>query len=169
MKQFKKLICLTIILTLTVACLVACKKTKEIKCPFTEITWENTLDDIKALGGKLNETVDSSYKGDTYDVKATYNGLDGIVQYMFDANDKLVCMAFNYTSDDAEDLNKVYKTLLAETEDTYGESGYHYELATSGGHVWYSDNGNIILFYISTGEVKTIQYSYKHPDVSEKE
>ena len=169
MKHFKKLICLFLILALTTSFLTACKNTKEIKCPFTKITWENTLNDIKSLGGELNKTVDSAYEGDTYDVKSTYNGLDGTVQYMFDANDKLVCMAFNYTSDDAKDLNSVYKKLLAETEDTYGESGYHYELATSGGHVWYSDNGNIILFYISTDEVKTIQYSYKHPDVSEKE
>ena len=169
MKHFKKLICFTLVFILIFSCLTACKKAQEIKCPFTEITWENTLDDIKALGGVLNETVDSAYEGDTYDVKATYNDLDGTVQYMFDADDKLVCMAFNYTSDDATALNEAYKNLLAETESTYGESGYHYELATSGGHVWYSDDGNIILFYISTDEVKTLQYSYKHPDVSEKE
>ncbi len=169
MKHLKKIMCLILTTTLLVCCLAACKKDKPVTCPFTEITWENTLDDIKALDSELNTTVDSAYEGETYDVATTYNEKDGIVQYMFDANDKLVCMAWNYTADTGEDLQAVYKELLSQTKEEYGECGYHYEMATSGGHVWYSDNGNIILFYIATDEVKTIQYSYKHPDVSEKE
>lgn len=169
MKQFKRVACIILIAVLSASCLTACKKDKPVKCPFTNITWENTLADIKALDSELNTTVDSAYEGVTYDVASTYNDKEGTIQYMFDANDKLVCMAWNYTADDAQDLQKVYKELLAQTEEEYGESGYHYELASSGGHVWYSDNGNIILFYISTNDVKTVQYSYKHPDVSEKE
>ena len=170
MKQLRKILCLLPVIALGICLLAACgKKDPEITCPFTDVTWENTMDDIKALGGKLNTEVDSAYDGDTYEVATSYLGYDGVVQYMFDDKDKLVNMTWIYTGDSADEIKELCEELVEKTEKTHGKSGYDYELGTNAGYVWYSDSGNVILSYFATDELKMLQYSYKHPDVSLEE
>lgn len=167
MKQLRKTVCLLPIVALVIGLLGACgKKDLDVTCPFTEVTWENSIADIQELGGKLNTEVDSEYNGDTYEVETSYLGYDGVVHYMFDDKDKLVNMTWIYTGGSTADIQKLCSDLVKITEETHGKSGYDYELGTNAGYVWYSDKGNVILSYFATDELKMLQYSYKHPDVS---
>ena len=69
---------------------------RQAECPFTTITWENSLADIKKLEGEPAETDDSGYDGLAYIYPKTYNGKDGYIYYMFDDKEKLVSLLWVY-------------------------------------------------------------------------
>lgn len=187
MKQSRKLICFLFTLTLLVASLAGCQK-KEAECPFTTIKWGNTLEDITKLEGDSYETYDSSYDGTTYTYAKEYNGLDGIIKYMFDDKEKLVGIAWTYISDDADDVKAVYGKIHDEAENSLGKSGYNLGsrkeelnsnlqenqealnnmgMSTPLTDVWYLKGGNVTMNAVITDDVKAVQYSFLHPDVSQ--
>ena len=88
MKQLRKVVCLALILVMSASCLFGCGK-KEVICPFTEIKWDNSAEDIFALEGEDYEEGESLYYGDSYIYSKEYKGFDGTVQYMFDEKGKL--------------------------------------------------------------------------------
>ena len=54
-----------------------------------------------------------------------------------------------------------------------GESGYQlnsekFAEAASPNDVWYMESGNVVLTMVDTGEVKALQYTFLHPDVSQE-
>lgn len=171
MKRMYRLFSFFMILALFAALAAGCGK-KEPKCPFTTITWKNTLEDITALEGSESETYDSVYGGMTYAYPKKYHELDGTVKYMFDENDKLVSLSWMYEAKDSDDLADVYAQLHSEAEDMLGKSGFKFnseqfaDLA-SPGDVWYLKTGNIILNTVDASDAKLLQYTFLHPDVSE--
>ncbi len=172
MRQANRRIFLFFILAVFAACLGGCQK-KATSCPFTTIAWEDTLEDITALEGEPAETYDSIYDGTTYTFPKEYGGLKGTVKYMFDDREKLVSMSWMYETDDSDDLAEVYDQLHGEATEMLGESGFQFrseqfaDLA-SPNDVWYLESGNVILSSVDTSEVKAVQYTFKHPDVSEE-
>ena len=66
----------------------------------------------------------------------------------------------------------VYDQIHKEAEDMLGKSGFKYnsdrfsDLA-SPGDVWYLETGNVILNTVDAEDIKILQYSFLHPDVSE--
>lgn len=190
MKQSRKLICLLFTLVLLAASLSGCqKKVDRAECPFTTITWGNTFDDITELEGDYLETYDSAYKGTTYTYNKEYDGLDGTIKYMFDDKERLVGMAWTYTSDDADDIKSVYNKIHEESEKTLGKSGYNLNsgknklnsklqenqealndagLSSPLADVWYLEGGNVIMNTLITSDVKAVQYTFLHPDVSQE-
>lgn len=138
-----------------------------LEVPFTEITWDATLDDILEVEGDDYETTDSVYDGTTYIFSNTYMDKDGQIKYMFDDDDQLVSMAWQYFADDADELDEIYNTLHEEIEDAYGESGYDNQLINAYGDVWYLDGGDIVLGAVATDESFSVMYSYIHPDVAD--
>lgn len=190
MKKLKRLTCLFFVLTLIVTSMAGCqKKVSQAECPFTTIRWGATLEDIVTLEGESTETYASSYKGTTYTYQKEFNDLDGIVKYMFDDKEKLVGMAWTYVSDDAEDIKAVYEKLHGGIEKTLGKSGFDFggkqeelntklennqEALNAAGissplvDVWYLKGGNVMINAIITNEVKAVQYTYLHPDVSQE-
>lgn len=190
MKKTRKLICFLLGLTLLAASFTGCqKKEVETECPFTTIKWDATPEDIAELEGDYLETYDSSYKGTTYTYNKKFNNLDGIIKYMFDDKDKLVGMAWTYVSNDADDVKSVYEELHTDAEEMLGESGYDFgekeelnkklqdnqeELNATGMNstltdVWYREVGNVTMNAIITDEVKAVQYTFLHPDVSQED
>lgn len=189
MKHSRRLICLFFTLVLLAASLAGCqKKATTAECPFTTITWGDTLDDITKLEGDYLETYDSAYKGTTYTYAKEYDGLDGTIKYMFDGKEKLVGMAWTYTSDDADDIISVYNKIHEESEKTLGKSGYNLNsgknelntklqenqealnaagMSSPMADVWYLKSGNIIMNTLITNDVKAVQYTFLHPDVSQ--
>ena len=123
MKQTSRRLFLFFILTVLTACAVGCQK-KTVTCPFTTITWDNTFDDITELEGDSIDTYDSVYDGTTYTFPKEYDGLDGTIKYMFDDEEKLVCMSWMYETSNSEDLADVYNKIHGEAEDILGESGF---------------------------------------------
>lgn len=169
MKQTRK-IAFLLILAFSTIFVPGCQK-REMKCPFTTITWNSTLADIVALEGECEEFYDSVYDGTTYTYPKEYDGLGGTIKYMFDDKERLVCMSWLYESDDSEDLKATYDKIHDETEDVLGESGYQFNsdkfaAVANPNDVWYLEGGNVILTMVDTSEVKALQYTFLHPDVS---
>ncbi len=172
MKHIQRLISMLILPVLFSFMAFGCQK-KEAECPFTTITWNDTLDDIQSLEGEPAETYDSVYDGTTYTFKKEYDGLDGTIKYMFDDREKLVCLSWMYETDNSDDLKDVYDKLHGEAEDMLGESGFKFKSdkfadMSTPGDVWYLETGNVSLTAMDTSEVKAVQYTFLHPDVSEE-
>lgn len=172
MKRPRKLSALLLTLALSAALAAGCGK-KEATCPFTTITWGNTLEDIQKLEGDGSETYDSTvYGGPVYSYPKEYEGLEGTVKYSFDEENRLVSMAWMYEAKDSDDLAGVYDQIHSQAEDMLGKSGFKYNSdrfadLTSPGDVWYLDTGNVILNTVDAKDVKILQYNFLHPDVSE--
>lgn len=172
MKHTQRTIFILIILALFSSMALGCQK-KEAKCPFTTVTWKDTLDDIKSLEGDPVETYDSIYDGTTYTFEKEYDGLKGTIKYMFDDAEKLVCLSWMYETDDSGNLKEVYDKLHKEVEDMLGESGFKFKSdkfsnMSTPGDVWYLETGNVSLTAVDTSDVKAVQYTFLHPDVSEE-
>lgn len=166
MKQLRKTICLALILVMSIACLSGCT-TKEVICPFTEIKWDNTVEDIFALEGEDYEEGESLYYGDSYVYPKEYKGFDGTIQYMFDEKDNLACMVWLYSSDSHDEIWNLYEEITNELTEEYGEGGLDSAFASQvGGDVWYLDGGNIILMASLVDEYKAVQFSFVSPDHS---
>ncbi len=170
MKHLRTFFSVSLILTLTVSTLMGCQKQPQtVTCPFTDMTWENSVDDMTASEGDDFTTYDSVYDGTTYVFPKNYLDLEGSIKYMFDGADELMCVAWTYSSETEEDLKNIYSTIHQQIEDTYGESGYNTKQQTNYGDVWHLENGDIVLSLVTTDTQKALQYSYLNPKVSNKE
>ena len=136
MKRLRKSV---ILLFLIAMCLFICScgRSKKAECPFTEITWENTLDEVLALEGEPLDSYPSTYSGTTYIFSKDFHDMSGTIKYMFDDNDRLMSMAC-----------------------------FDSDMGTAKGNVWYLESGNIIVGVMSTGVNEAVQYQFLHPDVS---
>lgn len=146
---------------------------KEAACPFTSIVWGNTLQDVIALEGDGGDTYDSIYDGVTYSFPKEYDGLKGTVKYMFDGEEKLVSISWMYEAEDSEDLAAVYEKIHGEAEKMLGKSGFKYnreelEKVAAPGDVWYLESGNVVITTVDASDLKALQYTFLHPDVSEE-
>ena len=169
MKHFTKFAVSLLLTAGTLFSLLGCSSaTKEVTCPFTEITWESSLADVQALEGELQDSYYSTYKGTTYVYEKEYLGLPGSIKYMFDDEENLKSMAWMYLPESNEDLETVYADLVEQTNKLYGKSGFDSDMSTAKGEVWYLEGGNILIGVMSTGANEAIQYQYFHPDVSSK-
>lgn len=172
MKKLHRLCFAPLALAVILCLFTGCRK-EAFPCPFTTITWGNTRNDIIDLEGNSEETYDSVYGGTTYTYPKEYNGFNGTVKYMFDENEKLVCISWMYQCTDSKELNDVYERLHSEAKDVLGESGFTYNTAPFAdaapkNDVWYLESGNIVFNTVDTSDVKIIQYTFLHPDVSEE-
>jgi len=171
MKRFFHIITCNILCCFSALILSACTTSPEatglaFHCPFTEMTWESTLDEIIAAEGENYSTYDSVYGGLCYTYPKEYLGLNGTIKYMLDENSTLACVAWTYTSTDEQALYSLYDEISASVNKTFGESDYNPQNATNYGNVWYLKDGNIILSTMLTSSNKALQYAYLHPDVS---
>ena len=167
MKRFTKFTAsLLLISSITLSLLGCSSVSKEVICPFTEITWENSLADIEALESELLDSYYSTYKGTTYLYEKEYLGLTGTIKYMFDDKETLKSMAWMYLPESKEDLENVYADLVKQTTRLYGESGFDSDMSTAKTMVWYLEGGNILIGVMSTGVNEAIQFQFFHPDVS---
>lgn len=137
--------------------------------PFSSLTWNSSLEELKQTEGEEKESYASNYNGVTYVYDTEYQGRNGTLKYMFDADEKLMCIAWTYVTDDADDLDSVYQSLHDEVEAANGESGYHPSASTNYGDVWYRPDGDIILSAVITEEQCALQYAYRNPLVSNQD
>lgn len=171
MKKTRILALITLASLLVTGTAAGCSSEEaDVSIPFSDITWENSLDDIIAVEGDEYESYDSVYNGTTYSFPKTFDGIEGEVKYMFDDNDELMCIAWQCSTADASELENVYSDIHSDLEDTYGESGYNSDSHSSNrGDVWYREEGDIVLSAVTTSTMNALLYSYLHPDVSNQE
>lgn len=152
--------------------LTACVQKEEgpvFDCPFTELTWNSTIEDMTAAEGQDYSTYDSLYGGLCYTYPKEYEGRSGTIKYMFDDENRLMSVAWAYSAESAEELQELYETISASIIKEHGESGYTAGGVGNYGGVWYRENGDIILTTMVTTENKALQYAYLHPLVSHTE
>ena len=169
MKQLRNSVILLFLVSVSLllcSCGQSDGQSKKVECPFTEITWDNSLDDVLALEGEPLDSYDSIYSGTTYTFQKDFHDMSGTIKYMFDGDDKLMSMAWLYIPESKEDLENVYQTLFDETNQLYGESGFDSDMGTAKGNVWYLKDGNILIGVMLTGVNEAVQYQFFHPDVS---
>ncbi len=140
--------------------------------PFCNAGWDDTVDSVMAEEGEDYQTYPSVYGGTTYTYPKEYLEKSGTVKYMFDAEDRLMSIAWAYGSDNTAELHLLYDTINENVNETYGASTYNADNSNSVGNfgnVWHREDGDIILSTMITSETKALQYSYLHPSVSNKE
>lgn len=163
---------LSILTSLLLLCaLTACGRDKgpEFDCPFTELNWDSTIEDMTAAEGESYSTYDSLYGGLCYTYPKEYEGCAGTVKYMFNEENRLMSVAWAYNAETSEELDALYEKISKSTVEKYGESGYDAGGIGNYGGVWYRENGDIILTTMVTTENKALQYAYLHPLVSHQE
>lgn len=138
-------------------------------CPFSTLDWTATYEDMIAVEGNGHESYDSVYGGSTYTYTKDYLGETGIIKYMFDAENKLMCMAWAYTTDSMDSLDRIYNTIHQQVVKEHGESGFDNANSTNYGDVWYLESGDILITAVTTESETALQYAYLNPAVSNKE
>ncbi len=141
---------------------------KELDCPFSDMDWTSTTADVFAIEGEDYSTYDSIYGGITYSYLKEYQGYDGTIKYMYNDEDKLMCVAWAYGSDNIDEILTLYNEIHATVVEQYGESGYQTDQSTNYGDVWHLEQGNIVISVMATSSNKALQYSYLNPAVSQR-
>ncbi|MCM1174491.1 MAG: hypothetical protein NC341_05495 [Blautia sp.] len=153
--------------------LTACGGKKETAsapdCPFTELKWDSTPEDMASIEGEDYGSYDSLYGGLCYTYPKEYEGYAGTVKYMFNDKDELMSVAWAYSAETVEEIEALYDTVSTSLTARYGESGYDAGGAGNYGGVWYLEEGDIVLTTMSTSEIRALQYAYLHPLVSKGE
>lgn len=166
-KTAKKLLKKTALLALTSSLLFSlwgCSEKEPIDCPYSDLGWETTEDELFAAEGDYVSSYDSTYGGLTYTYEGSYKDRDGVLKYMYDEEGVLMSIAFTYSSTSDEDLQEFYDELHSELVDTYGESGNKdTSNSTNYGDVWRMDEGHIILSVMITDSNKALQIAYVNP------
>ena len=130
--------------------------------PFSDSTWEYTVKDVTSYEGSSLETYDSIYGGICYTYPKTYQERQGTIKYMFDDEERLMCIAWTCSADEEQELYDLYDLIEQSVNSQAGETGR----SSNTGCVWYREDGNIILSLMITSDLKALQYAYLHPDVS---
>jgi hypothetical protein len=154
---------------LTLVLLSGCGEKEAIQCPFTELGWDTTIEELVADQGECEEPYDSTYGGQVYSYPASYMGYDGTIKYMYDEDDVLMSVAFAYGSEDSDELKTFYDALVSSIEEEYGESSYNTDKSTNYGKVWELKEGHIILSVMLTSSNKALQIAYVNPLNQEKD
>ncbi len=137
-----------------------------LDCFFTELDWDATIEDVIAYEGTEYSTYYTVYEGDCYSFTKEYNGKEGTIKYMFDADDNLVCVAWAYSPENSDKLYKMYNDLHELLVEQYGESDYDATGVGNYGDVWYPETGSVLISVMNTDEYLVLQCSFMHPSVS---
>ena len=172
MKHLQKLLFFLFTLTLGITVLACKPAVKELTIPYTEMTWDNTLEDIKSTEGELLTSTASAYNGTTYMFEKEYLDVKGTVKYSFDENNTLKCVGWMYSSASIDELESLYQRIHSETEKSYGKCDLDTTESTTQkksslkGNFWYLEDGNIQLLLVYAGDNSVLQVQYVHPDVA---
>lgn len=165
----KRFLCLALLCVFVTGCGSKDAASKDpIDCPFTDLGWETSPTELEKAKGECLGSYDSTYGGTTYTYETDYLDRTGTIKYMYDENDELMSVAWAYSSDDADELKKVYDDILEDTERLFGEGDYTPDEDTNYGKAWHMDNGNITLSVMLTDSNKALQVGYINPRNEEK-
>ncbi len=167
--MFHKTAALLLALILLSAVFSGCSNPEAIDCPFTDLSWETTTEELFHAEGTCDEPYNSTYGGLVYTYPSTYMDYQGTIKYMYDENNVLMSVAFAYDSEDADELKTFYDKLLSDIEKEHGKSSYNTNGVTNYGNVWELKEGHIILSVMLTNSNKALQIAYVNPLAQEKD
>ena len=172
MKHLQKLPFFLFVLTLCITALACKPATPKLTIPYTEMTWNNTLEDIQSAEGELLSTSPSAYNGTTYVFEKEFLDVKGNIKYSFDEKNTLKSIGWMYSSASIDELEALYKKICSETANHYGEcdldTADSSKLKSSAvkANFWYLDDGNIQILLIYAADYSVLQIQYIHPDVA---
>lgn len=167
--EFFRTAALFLTLTLLFTGLLSGCGKKTIQCPFTDLGWDATTEELFEKEGPCEEPYNSTYGGLVYTYPSSYMGYDGTIKYMFDENNILMNVAFAYSSEEPGNIKEFYDRLSSGIEEEYGKSSYDTDTPTNYGKVWELNEGHIILSVLLTDSNKALQIAYVNPLDQEKE
>ena len=130
--------------------------------PFSDASWEYTVEDLLAYEGDSPVTYDSVYGGICYTYPKTWQERPGTIKYMYNQEERLMCIAWTCPAEEEQELYDLYDIIEESVNTRAGGT----DKTSNYGHVWYRDEGNIILSLMITSDLKALQYAYLHPEVS---
>ncbi len=133
--------------------------------PFSDINWDNTIEEIKKYEGSDYTTYASVYGGLCYTYPKAFENHQGTIKYMLDEENRLKSIAFACPFEAEQELYNFYGLL---EESINAENPNETSQTTNSGHIWYREEGNIVLSLMVTSDLKALQCAYLHPDVSSK-
>ena len=165
----KKSITVTLFtLLVIVTALAGCSsKSAKINCPFTDLSWEDAVEEMIALEGDGYDTYDSIYHGLTYTYPKEYLGKGGMIKYMYDDTGRLCNVSWSYTGVDAEELMTVYHAVVDEMTKLHGKSKNDDGVGNFG-ETWITDKGTVMANAVVTNDTKVMQIAYMSPEVSKQ-
>ncbi len=169
MKKRTRLIPAIACLMLTLLLFTGCGKKAAIDCPYTDLDWEATEEQLFETEGEAFSSYASTYGGLTYTYPKTYMEREGTIKYMFDENGVLMSVAWAYGAQDETTLLTLYEEIYNGIKETYGDSEYNPSNQTNYGGVWRLQEGHIILSVMITSDNKALQVAYVNPINNEKE
>ena len=155
-------------LFITVLCpfLSGCGKDKaSINCPFTELVWESTMEDMTGSEGDIYDSYPSIYNGVTYTYPKKYLDYDGIIKYMYDGSGKLCNVSWSYEGENAEKLTEVYEAVCDHTESLFG-TGEDDDGVGNYCKIWVTEAGTVMANAVITNDTTVMQIAYMNPEIS---
>lgn len=162
-----------IIMIITAAVLsltgMGCGKSQNAaNCPFSELSWDSTTEDMIALEGDGYDTYDSIYKGITYTYPCNYLDIPGMVKYMYDDNEILCNISWSYNGVSAEDISKTYDAVCADIEKSFGK-GNDDDGVGNRSRIWVTDSGTIMVSSVTTNDTNVMQIAFMRKEVSKQQ
>ncbi len=165
--RFLRLI-LTVALTSLLA-LTACGDQQAAAIsPFTELSWNASVDDMVKAEGDGYETYDSIYQGTTYTYSKKYLEKEGMIKYMYDGDGKLCNVSWSFTGDTPDSVMTVYRNVCKDTEKIHGKSTSDDGVGNYG-QVWNTAAGTVMANAVITNDVRVMQIAYMSEEVSKKQ
>ena len=142
-------------------------KSGGINCPFSELSFESSMEDMTAVEGEGYDTYDSIYKGLTYTYPKEYLGSAGMIKYMYDDAGKLCNISWSYTGSDAEDVMNVYNNVVEDMKRLFGE-GKNDDGVGNYCEIWTGDAGTVMANAVVTNDTYVMQVAYMSAEVSKQ-
>ena len=136
------------------------KDTVSTTVPFTEVTWDSSLDQICEAEGTNYEKSLSMAGGNNYIYPSQYLEYDGFIQYNIDDNDKLCGISWYYIGNDHATVNGIYEAIVKHTSSLLGQVEPIDSSNIHSGYKWETEDCNVYLIAFAQNEEYAVQISY---------
>ena len=128
--------------------------------PFTEVTWNSTLEQIcEAEGADYEESL-SMAGGNNYIYANQYLGYDGFVQYNIDDTGNLAGISWFYIGNDFATANEIYEAIEKDTSSLLGKVEPIDSSNIHAGYKWETKDCTVFLIAFAQNEEYAVQISY---------
>lgn len=164
----KTVILLAVLLVLTAGSIGGLSLAQTSPFPFTEATWDSSIEDLISLHGcEPSEEYQSNFGGPCYIFRnISYNGLNGFIRYLYNDKNELAEVFFDVNFSSAEKALQAYNDCYNSYFQKYGKSGYSMDENGVIGNVWYRNSGNVGIMVSNVLNIHLLRITYASPEIS---
>lgn len=166
----KTVILLAVLLVLTAGSSGGLSLAQASPFPFTEATWDSSIEDLITLhGSEPSEEYQSNLGGPCYIFRnISYNGMNGFIRYLYNDKNELSEVFFDVNFSSAEQALQAYNDFCNLYSQKYGKSGYSMDENGVIANVWYRKNGNVGVMVSNVLNIHLLRITYASPEISTK-